>query len=641
MLIAIRERSKGWVAWVLVGAVVLALGATGIYSYVASPPSNEVAEVSGTPISREMVERAYQQQRRQLEQMFGGQLDPALFDDRQMRLDALQAVIDQTLLRQYADKHGYRLSDAALADYIRQQPYFQEDGQFSPEQYRTLLRSNGMTPEAYESQLRVEQALEQVQQGLYESAFVTAPEVQRLLGLQRQERELSFLLIAADAFEQDVQLTDEDVRAYYDDHLSLFQRPEQVQLEYIEIAPDTLAEQVDISAEEVRSHYEDVKTNRFMVGGERRMRHILLTLSPDASESKVEEARERLLEMRQQIQAGEATFEELAQANSEDPGAESSGGDLGWVDHGLMVPEFEQVAFSLEQGELSEPVRTEYGMHLIEVTDIKPAQVEPFEDVADKLREEMVEERVGRVIAEQAGKLANLAYENPDQLDETAQQLELELQRSDWLSREGSTEGFASHPKVMEAAFSDAVLDTGRNSQLLELGSNAYAVLRVVDHRAAESLPFDEVREQAQEQLQQQRMADAARALGEEVDEKVLAGESLAELAKSDKVQLEQPGFITRQTEDVPSGILRKAFQMRKPKADEPSVDHVLLGDGSYAVVVLTDVREGVAADTDEAQEESERVMAELKSANGEQSLRNLLAQLREQNDVKVHEDRL
>lgn len=640
MLIAIRERSKGWFAWVLVGAVVLALGATGIYSYVASPPSTDVAEVAGAPISREMVERAYQQQRRQLEQMFGGQLDPRLFDDRQMRLDALQAVIDQTLLRQYVDEQGYRLSDAALVEFIRQQPYFQVDGQFSAEQYRTLLRSNGLTPEGYEAQLRVEQALAQVQQGLYESAFVTAPEVQRLLSLQRQERELSFLMVSAQAFKDDIHLSDDDVRAYYDGHQNLFQRPEQVRLEYVEVTPDALADQVPISDAEVRSRYEEVKASRFIVGGERKTRHILLTLSPDASEDQVEKTRERLLEMRRQIQEGKATFEGLAKEHSQDPGAGSNGGDLGWVGRGLMVPEFEQVAFSLEEDEISDPVRTEYGLHLIEVTDIRPEQVEPFAEVADALRQEMVEERTGRLVAEQANRLANLAYENPDQLDATANELGLELHQSDWISRDGG-EGIASHRQVLEAAFSDVVLATGRNSQLLELGSNEYAVIRVLEHRAAEAMPFDEVKAQAKEQLLQQRMAAAAQALGAELDGKVAAGEPLPELAKSDKVQLEQPGFVGRQVEGVPGSILRKAFQMPKPTDDKPSVDHVQLGDGSYAIVVVTQVREGEAADTGDAMAESERIAAELKSVNGEQSLRSLLAQLRQQSDVKIHEDRL
>lgn len=641
MLIAIRERSKGWFAWVLIGAVVIALGATGIYSYVASPPSNEVAEVAGVVISREMVERAYQQQRRQLEQMFGGQLDPQLFDDHQMRLDALQAVIDQTLLRQYVDEQGYRLSDAALVDFIHQQPYFQENGQFSAEQYRTLLRSNGLTPEGYEAQLRVEQALAQVQQGLYESAFVTTPEVQRLLSLQRQERELAFLMVSASAFKDEVKLSEDEVRAYYNDNQGLFLRPEQVRLQYVEVQPKALSDQVPISDEDVRNRYEEVKSSRFIIGGERKMRHILLTLPQNASESEVEKARERLLEMREQIREGKATFADLAKENSQDPGAKQNGGDLGWVGRGLMVPEFEQVAFNLSKDELSDPVRTEYGLHLIEVTDIRPEQVEPFSEVADTLRQELVEERAGRLVAEQANRLANLAYEKPDQLDETANELNLELHQTGWVSRDGGGDGVAANPKVLEAAFSEAVLKTGRNSQLLELGSNEYAVVRVLEHRDAESLPFDEVQKQAHEQLLRQRMAAEAQALGAQLDDKFAAGESLAELARNDKVKLEEPGFVGRQAEGVPATILRKAFQLPKPDGDKPSVDHIQLGDGSYALVVVKQVREGERTDEDSAKAESERIVAELKSVNGEQSLRGLLALLRQSSDVKVYEDRL
>ncbi|HEX5515026.1 MAG TPA: SurA N-terminal domain-containing protein [Gammaproteobacteria bacterium] len=637
MLIAIRERAKGWLAWLLVGAVVLALTATGIFSYFSGPPPSEVAEVAGNPISRDAVERAYQQQRRELEQRFGGQLDPRLFDDRQMRRAALQALIDQELLRQYVREQGYQLSDAALAQFIRSQPYFQVNGQFSPEQYRALLRSEGFTPESYEARLRVEQVLAQAQQGIYESAFATSPEVQRLLDLQRQERELTFLVVPVDAFKSEVQVSAEDVRAYYDDNSSLFQQPERVKLAYLELSPATLAGQAQISEDEVRSRYEEVKQSRFTEGGQRQIRHILLTLPEGADAQQVEQTRERLADLRRQILAGEASFAEVAKEYSQDPGAAQNGGDLGWVSRGEMVPEFERAAFSLNKNELSEPVRSDYGWHLIEVTDIKPEQVKPFAEVKDELRREMVEERVGREIAGRANRLANLAYEHPDQLETAATDLGLQVQQTDWIDRNGGS-GIAANPEVVKAAFSDDVLVSQRNSQLLELGPNHYAIVRVAEHQPAEVRPFEEVQAEARTQLVQQRAAAMVQELGAELSKKAEAGEPLPQLAQNKKVRLEQPGFVGRSAENVPMSVLQKAFQLPKPAEGATSIGNVRLSDGGYAVVAVSGVRESAAA---ESGEDAERLATELKAFHGEQSLQGLMALLRQRGDVKIYEDRL
>src|SRR5690606_38164935 len=221
---------------------------------------------------------------------------------------------------------GYRLSDAALASIIRSQPYFQDNGQFSPEQYRVMLRNAGFTPESYEARLRVEQTLAQVQAGLYDSAFVTEPELQRLLQLRRQERELSYLLVSAAAFEKDIQVSEDEVRAYYQDNIRLFQQPEQVQLAYVELTADSLTDNIDVAEDELQARYEELKGSRYTTGGQRRVRHILLTLPPDAGEQQVAEARQRLEEMRALIQSGEAGFEELAKQNSQDPGSAEQGG---------------------------------------------------------------------------------------------------------------------------------------------------------------------------------------------------------------------------------------------------------------------------------------------------------------------------
>src|SRR5690606_6105737 len=359
----------------------------------------------------------------------------------------------------------------------------------------------------------------------------------------------------------------------------LFLRPEQLRLAYLELAPEVLAAEVAIDDDEVRRRYEEIKDVRYRSGGQRQVRHILLTVPAGADAQEDERIRQRLEEMRQQILAGEATFEELAQAHSEDPGAARTGGNLGLVGPGDMVPEFEQAAFALQQGELSEPVRTEFGWHLIEVTAIEPEQVLPFAEVEAELRQELIDQQVARLVMERANRLADLAYEHPDELETAAEALGLEIRQTDWFGREGAEDGFAANPEVVRAAFSEDVLVLQRNSQLLELGPNHYAVVRLLEHQSAEPRPFEEVQAGARQQLERQRMAEQAQALGTELLAKARAGEPLEALAEDGKVQLAQPGFVGRDAEEVPVAVLRTAFQLPKPDEGETSVGSTLLGD--------------------------------------------------------------
>lgn len=637
MLLAIREKSKGWFAWVIVGALVVPLAFFGVYNYVQGPPPSEIAFVNDVTITDDQIRRAVQNQRMRLEQMFGGQLDPSFFDEQQLRREALNGLINEALLTEFAQKQRLTVSDAALAAAIFQHPAFQENGSFSPELYELVLRSNGLSPTAFESQQRLSEAIGQLQNGVYGSEFTTDAELQRLLALQRQERELVFLTVSAEA--QQVSVSDEEVEAYYQDNPQQFQRPEAVQLAYVELSRDTLAEQIELSDEELQARYEELKDSRYTHGGERRVRHILLQLPESAPAEQVEAARDELTQLRQQIESGQIGFEEAAREFSDDPGSASNGGDLGLVARGDMVEAFEEAAFSLPEGELSEPVRSPFGLHLIQVTEIGPREVQSFADVRDELRNELIDERLGNRLLELGNRLANLAYEHPDSLEPAAEALGLEVRQSDWIPRGGSQEGLGAHPELVEAAFDDEVLREGRNSGVIELRDGSQLAVRVADHQPAEALPLVEVAADIRTQLQRQKAADAARERGEALRAELAEGKPAQELAQADDVELADPGFVSRSSDSVPAAVRAEVFQLPKPAEGEASIGTARLPNGDYAVLKVSGVRQGEAGEDGESI--ADNIRDQLQALHGSGAMRGLLAVLREQAKIEIREDRL
>ena len=639
MLIAIRERAKGWIAWVIIILIGAAFALFGLSNYMGpAGGSRVVAVVDGQEISPDIVSNAYRQKRAQLEQQLGDRWDPASVDDNELRLDALYQVINEYLLTQFIESKRLKLSDQDLAAVIRAQEMFHEDGRFSSELYHRLLRANRMTSSQYESQVRRAVLMEKLQGAMLDTALVTDREVDRLVSLQLQERELSFLRLPLDAFRETVSVDDDEVREYYEENSGEFMAPERVRLEWLEVRRDDLLDEVDISEEAIRDRYEEVKDIRYVDEETRAARHILVRVDEDADPEAVEDARQRAEALRARIIDGES-FAEVAEAESDDPGSARRGGDLGEIERGVMVDEFEEAAFALDEDELSEPVRTAFGFHLIQVSEVRGGEVKAFEDVRDELRRELAEDRVSSLLFEKSRKLDELAFEWPDGLDETAAELGLELRTSDWLTREGASEGIGSHSAVISAAFSEPVLRERQNSELLELDEEHYAVIRIAEHEPEERLAFEEVKDEIHDRLLDSRAADEASVLAETLRDRIRDGESLQALVdEHEYLELEEPGFVTRDA-NVPWWVLQEAFNMGRPAEGERLVSVTSTDRDGYAVVLVTDVRDGEFDDM--SREEKRELRDQLRTLYAEEAMDDFMRFLRAEADIEIFEDRL
>lgn len=634
MLEFIRKRATGWVAWGIVILISVPFALWGINQYFTPVSDLSVAKVNGTEIELREFQQAVQDQRARLRQMLGPELADSI-DDVLVRQQTLDRLIGEQLLLQAAAESGMRVGDAQLAIEIQSQQIFRSDGRFSPERYQNFLRQQGYSPGGFEQMMRQGLISGQVSNGLMSSAFVTDAELARMRSLQGQNRSFRTLEVPVSRF-MDVTVSDEAVARHYEENGPRYVRPEQVSIEYLEISRPRIAAEIPVDESELKKLYEARKAN-YSTPEQRKVSHILLSVASDADDAAVEEARNKLLDIRRQIESG-ASFEDLAKAHSEDPGTAQNGGDLGFISREIMDPAFDAAAFSLEAGEVSAPVRSEFGLHLIKVKDISGGQTRSFEQVRSQLKTEFQNEQADLVFSEQVERLATLTFEHPESLDIAAETLALEIKTSPLFDRNGAADGIASNREVISAAFSEDVLEGGNNSEILELDNGVVVSLRVNRHETAAPLPLDAVRDQIVEELKLRSAREKARELGQALLEKLTKGEPPEQAAASAETKWSETASLSRQSGEADPGLRALVFRMPKPEQQTRTYAGRALPDGGFQIVALESVTSG---SVDGEGDSPEDLRASMAAAFGSATLDQYSRALRDKAEVAINEENL
>ncbi len=635
MLQSIRDRATGPIAWGIVGLITIPFAFWGIDSYVSGPTNPEVAEVGGVEISQGQLQRAYDQQYQRLQQMMGENFDPDSINNAQLRRGVLESLVREELLTQHVRNAGYRVSDVTVANNLRQQSAFLEDGSFSSERYRTVLARSGYTPAAYEARLRNALAVDQLQQGMTNSAFVTDAEIDAAARLEKQKRRIQYLVFDTERLAKSADVTKDDIQKYYDAQPARFSTAERVRLDYLEIDKAKLPVAKNPDDAVLAAMYEAEKQSRFTTPEQRKARHILIL----AEEGDEEASKAKINDLRNKIKSG-SDFESLAKSHSDDTGSKDSGGDLGWVGRGVMVPEFEAALFSLPEGQLSEPVKTPFGWHLIRVEEIRERQMQPLEsdEVQKVLLDIYKEKELAERFQQLTKRLDDLAFDDPDTLETAEDELNIKLKTTDWLERE-STEGLGQHQQVLDAAFSPTVLNDRENSSLLKLSEDRYLVLRISDYEPARQRPLKEVRDDIESQLRMERGLAKAQELAADAVKAMEAGESVGSVATSMGVSVNAPGWVERDDAQLDARLLTTVFSMPKPKPGEHSISSGTMVDGNQAVIVLNAVQDGDPGSL--SKEAREDIARRLSARIANVEFRIYEAAVRDSMDVNIHEERL
>ncbi|MHC8319628.1 SurA N-terminal domain-containing protein [Pseudomonas sp. GB2N2] len=621
MLQNIRDNSQGWIAKTIIGVIVALMALTGFDAiFKATTHSNDAAKVNGEEISQNELSQAVDMQRRQLMQQLGKDFDASLLDEKMLRESALKGLIDRKLLLQGAEKSKFAFSEAALDQVILQTPEFQVDGKFSSERFDQVIRQLGYSRMQFRQMLAQEMLIGQLRAGLAGSGFVTDAQVLSFARLEKQTRDLATLNVKADPAA--VKLTDDEVKAYYDEHAKEFMTPDQVIIDYLELKKSSFFDQVAVKDEDLQAAYQKEIAN---LSEQRRAAHILIEVNDKVTEA---QAKAKIEDVQARLAKGEK-FEALAKEFSQDPGSANNGGDLGYAGPGVYDPAFETALYALTKDQVSAPVRTDFGFHLIKLLGVEAPEVPTLASLKDKLTKELKTQQVEQRFVEATKQLEDSSFEASD-LVQPAQDLKLTVHTSKPFGREGG-EGITANRAVLTAAFSPEVLDEGANSTAIELDPETVVVLRAKEHLKPAQLPLESVSAAIRGQLAKEHASAAAKTKADELIGSLREGKTPLDKA-IDGQNWKVTAAATRAQEGIDPTVLQALFRMPKPAGkDKPTFSSVTLADGSLVIVRLNGVNEA-AAPTEEEKAQYRRFLA---SRIGQQDFAAYRKQLEADAEIK------
>ena len=614
MLGAIRNKSKGWVAYLIVGLITIPFALFGIQDYASRSANNSIATVNGEDIDINIYYQELNSQQRNLQQQLGAAYTQEI--DNVLKQTLIDSLINEKLVENYADSLDIVTLDDEVRSVIEMNQAFLVDGVFSQDRYTQLLGLNSYSPAGYE--LAQSKALnrEQIKINLNGSAFMSSAQTEQLNDLASQQRDISYIAIQTENFEDEVSVTQSQISDYFNDNRSSFVEGRKVKVDFVELTLDAMEEPESPSAEDLQNLY-DENEELYANPERRRALHILVENEDLAND------------LLGQIKGG-ADFAELAKANSEDTSSNEEGGDLGFFESGLMGAEFDEAAFAMNIGDVSDVVATDYGyFHIIKLTDIEPKTIQNFEEVESQLASLYVKNAKEKELFGLLEEFVNLSYE--ESLDMVADQFNLEMQTSDYFA-EGSLD---YDPKFVASAFSSAVIDEGENSEVMEISSEKFVVLALSDLQSERERDLNEVESQIEATLKSSAAKEIIDDLAENIASALSSGDEqrASQLINENNLEWVSEGWISRASE-LPFGVTSKSFTLAKPEEGRNTYSSESASRLTSLVIELAGVRT--------PEEETDTGIAALYlSQENNEMFSSLIKQLRENAEIKVFTDLL
>ncbi len=575
MLDSFRTNMRGIaLGIVIVIGAIFAFSGTGSLLTVANIDTAIV--VNDVNVSENDVIRAISNQKRQILSENEG-LDPAVLSDEMMRPGAIEQLITQELLKQASIGQNLTLSQQDITNIILDIDGFQSDGKFDQNMYRFAIQRQGYTSAMFSDVLKNDAVVQQLVAGISSTAFTTNTELSALAGVTEQQRDYYYLKLPIEGIEKAVQLSDTQITGYYEKNLDVFTTAPEVRIDYIELNSELLMDASAITENKVLARFEEEVGNRNMAES-RQAAHILLS----------ESTAEVVEEIQAKIDAG-VEFAVLAKDYSEDFGSAESGGDLGYTSGETFPEAFEKALAELEVGQISGPVSTDAGTHFIKLLDVQQESYELSEQ-RSRIERELIQESTSDLLVEKLQNLKELSF-NAESLAEVAADVGLELKTSEAFPQSGGG-GVAAFPAVIKAAFSTEVVNDQYASEVLELGNDRYLVLKLNEYIAARQQELPEVRERVVKLVTDDVSKNQLAAQGGALLARVMAGESVETVAKSENLSWQVVIDGTRRNTDSDAEIGQKVFSLPKPVA-ESVVESFYLSNGDFVVASLTGVTEG------------------------------------------------
>ena len=639
MLTAIRDRASGWIAAIIVGALIISFAFWGVSFYFGDGPELNVASVNDEQISQRAFQRSFQNFRQRMQAMFGGSF--SLEEDELIRQQTLQSLIDAELINQIVRRQGLRVADAVVIQTIKELELFKDEEGFDRDKYERGIFSLGMDPAYFENQVRMDLLSEQLQAGLAESLFVLAEETARVWRLGAETRDIRYAILERDRFMDDIEVSAEEISAYYAANPADYLEPEQVRIAYVELNVDQIAANISVDEASLRAYYEENRAE-YDIAEQRSLQRLSVKTADGAGTppgAGAEPESRAVIEAALALANEGREFAEIAaQFSAEGKALEFSEHDF--MTPGVMDAEIDAFLFSAAEDELSGIIATVTGLNIVKVGAISGGPDNSFESAAPRVEQDYRLAQAEARYFELADELVTLSYEHADTLEVAAEVTGLKINETAYFSQDsGATEGISANAAILTQSFDPELIQSGQNSDAIELGQNHIAVLRVIDHKPAQTRPLAEARAQVLTDLRQKKAAAKAEQSGQAILAGLKAGQPDSALETALEVEWSEAEGVKRDDVLVSRAILRHAFRLGKPENGQPVMTGAALGSGDYALVVVTAAQEGEAAPTDEDLRQD--LDLELKRARGGSEWRGFLQNARDNANVDIYRENI
>ncbi|MBK8017871.1 MAG: SurA N-terminal domain-containing protein [Betaproteobacteria bacterium] len=592
------DKHKRWIQISLLVLIVPSFAFFGInYYFNEYGDSGAVAQVAGTKISPQEFESALRERQEQLRQMMKEKADPAMLDSNEVRNGVINALVEKRALLAHALNSGMTVPDAQVRKVITEIPYFKDEstGKFSQDRYAQVLKGQGMTPVMFEERVRQDMRIAQSRDSVTGSTILADAVVSQLGRIREQRREVSQWVVSPEHYVAKVTVADAEVKKHYDENQKDFRIPERVRVEFVALTPEVAGKSVTVTEQEIQEQYKKNEA-QYRTPEERKASHILVTMAKDADATAQEQARKRAQDLLDEVRKNPKSFADVARKNSQDPGSAANGGDLGFFAQGAMDKAFDDAVFSMKEGEIRGPVQSQYGFHVVRLDAIKPGTVTPLEKVRGEIEAELKKPKLSKAFADVVSTFEETVYSQSDSLKPVAEALKLQIETSDWITRDGGGNPLLTKPALLGKIFSDDAIKNSRNTEAVEVSPNTLVSARVVEHRPASVLPFNDVKADVAQRLQVEKAAQLAIEQGKKTLESLRQGKTDANVTWSapSEVSLQRPG-------DVLPEAAREVFGTAADKL--PAYVGVAASKGRYVVYRISKVIDAPQLTADQKEE--------------------------------------
>lgn len=626
-----KLKSQRWLATILLGLLALIFAAWGAYGVVniSFSPQDYGLKVNGERISTDTLNRAWQEREGQYQQALNGASLSAA-QSRALQQQLLEQFVRETALRQRAQKAGYRASDAQVRQAYESEPAFQVGGKFDPRAAQTMLLQIGMTPQAYEAERRQALQISQLTQGVELSDFMTAPEISRIYALANEQREIRYALLPAERYASAVKIDDSQIKAWYQAHQNDYMTPESVDLQYAELSLDAVAANVTVNDADLQAYYDKNKSH-YAENEKRHAHHILIAIA-DPKDAKADAAAlAKAQQVLAELKSGKS-FADLARKYSADPGSAAQGGDLGWAEKSAYVAPFADALFKLQPGQISDPVKTQFGYHIIKLDGIEPAHVLTLTDGRAKIEADYRRAQAADQFGDRQEQLQQqLEKGDSSDLAALAKQFGLQLGEVKDFTRSGGAP-LGGKSDLIQAVFSDDALSGGHVGGPVALADDRLVIFKVLAHHAPAPQPLASVHDEVVAAITKDSSTTAAQLAAQDAVKQLQGGASFDAVAKAMGVSAAPAAFVARNDPQMPAQVREAAFAAPHPAAGKPIYKALPLDSGGAAFFMVSDVRAGTAGANPK---NDEQLMSEYMRRDRDGDMAAYLLELVRRADVK------